>query len=157
MTYCRARLFSLIALLAGAATLSSCLENREASTAAVARTALLGLSDVDIRMCAGFPTRTAEIEAGQIWTYERTINRGGLSITVPSVEVGSIPALGGGSLSVAPGGYCNTQLRFSKGKVVDIAYAGDNDMPSQRNALCTTIVDECVDYAHKRHPVAQGR
>lgn len=157
MTSCRARLPSLIVQLAGAAMLSSCLENKEASTAAVARTALLGLSDVDIRMCAGFPSHTADIQSGQIWTYERTINRGGLSITVPSVEVGTFPALGGGSLSVAPGGYCNTQLRFDKGRVVDIAYAGDNDLPGGRNALCTTIIDECVEYARNRHPAAQGK
>jgi hypothetical protein len=151
MTVAR-RLPALLLLLAGAALTSSCLEEREAGAAAVARTALLGLSDIDIRMCAGFPSRTADIEQGQIWTYERNINRGGVSIALPTVDVGVFPALGGGSLSVAPGGYCNTQIRFSKGRVVDIAYAGDNDLPRRRNALCTSIIDECVDYVRRQHP-----
>ncbi|WP_353642370.1 hypothetical protein [Mesorhizobium sp. WSM2239] len=123
---------------------------------AVARTALLGLSDVDIRMCAGFPSRTVDIESGQIWTYERAINRGGLNVALPTVGVGAFPGLGG-SLNVAPGGYCNAQVRFTNGRVVDIAYAGDNDLPQRRNALCTTVVEECVAYARNPHPTVKGR
>jgi hypothetical protein len=147
MSFCHVRTPALILLFAGLAALFSCVE-REAATVAVARTALLGLTDVDIRMCAGFPSRTVDIESGQIWTYERAINRGGLNVALPTIGVGALPGLGG-SVNVAPGGYCNTQLRFAKDRVVDIAYAGDNDLPQRRNALCTTIVDECVAYARR--------
>jgi hypothetical protein len=113
-------------------------------------------TDVDIRMCAGFPSRTVDIESGQIWTYERAINRGGLNVALPTVGVGALPGLGA-SLNVAPGGYCNAQVRFTNGRVVDIVFAGDNDLPQRRNALCTTVVYECVAYARTPHPAVKGR
>jgi hypothetical protein len=155
MIFCHVRTLALMTLFAGVAALSSCAD-KEAATVAVARTALLGLSEVDIRMCAGFPSRTVDIESGQIWTYERSINRGGLSVALPTVGVGAFPELGG-SVNVAPGGYCNAQVRFANGRVVDIAYAGDNDLPRGRNALCTTVVDECVAYARTPHPAVKER
>jgi hypothetical protein len=155
MTFRPTRIAALMVLLAGiGVTSSSCVDGqqaRESTTVTTARTALLGLSDVDVRMCAGFPSRTVDIESGQIWTYERTVNRGGLNVTVPTIGLGALP-VPGGSVNVASGGYCNAQVRFAKGRVVDVAYAGDNDLPRRRNALCTTIVDECVTYARTPHP-----
>lgn len=133
---------------------SSCIDSRQAqesATVAAARASLLGLSEVDVRMCAGFPSRTVDIESGQIWTYERSVNRGGLNVVVPTLGIGALP-VPGGSVNVSSSGYCNAQVRFSKGRVVDVAYAGDNDLPRRRNALCTTIVDECVIYARTPHP-----
>jgi hypothetical protein len=144
----------ILALVASIGIASSCVESQQASesaTVATARKALLGLSEVDIRMCAGFPSRTVDIQSGQIWTYERTVNSGGLNVSVPTFGLGTVP-VPGGSVNVASGGYCNTQVRFTNGKVVEIAYAGDNDLPRRRNALCTSIVDECVIYARTPHP-----
>jgi hypothetical protein len=143
-----------MALVASIGAVSSCVESqpaRESTTVASARKTLVGMSEVDIRMCAGFPSRTVDIESGQIWTYERTVNRGGLNVSVPTFGLGTVP-VPGGSVNVASGGYCNTQVRFARGRVVEVAYAGDNDLPRRRNALCTSIVDECVLYARTPHP-----
>ncbi|RVB62560.1 hypothetical protein EN906_26480, partial [Mesorhizobium sp. M7A.F.Ca.CA.004.06.1.1] len=92
-------------------------------TAAAARKEMVGLSEADVRMCAGFPTATANAgRSGQIWTYKRIVQRGNLSIVVPTLAVGAIPAVGG-SVNVAPGGYCDTQIRMVDGRVAEVAYA----------------------------------
>ena len=157
MTSSRIRKLALLA--AGISTLSSCVIPDDTSrvakedvTAAAARKELVGLSEADIRMCAGFPSATADVgSSGQIWTYQRTVQRGNLSIAVPTMAVGAIPAVGG-SVNVAPGGYCNTQIRMVNGRVAEVAYAGDNNQPNSRDALCVSTVDACVAYARQhRH------
>ncbi|RUY87345.1 hypothetical protein EN974_32745, partial [Mesorhizobium sp. M7A.F.Ca.CA.001.12.2.1] len=85
---------------------------------------------------------------GQIWTYKRIVQRGNLSIVVPTLAVGAIPAVGG-SVNVAPGGYCDTQIRMVDGRVAEVAYAGDNNLPNRRDALCVSTVDACVTYARQ--------
>ncbi|CAN7206187.1 hypothetical protein [Mesorhizobium sp. LjRoot246] len=126
-------------------------------TVAAARKEMVGLSEADIRMCAGFPTATADAgRSGQIWTYKRIVQRGNLSVVVPTLAVGAIPAVGG-SVNVAPGGYCDTQIRMVDGRVAEVAYAGDNNLPNSRDALCVSTVDACVAYARQRsqRPVAR--
>ncbi|TGS40774.1 MULTISPECIES: hypothetical protein [unclassified Mesorhizobium] len=124
-------------------------------TAAAARKEMIGLSEADVRMCAGFPTATADAGgSGQIWTYKRVVQRGNLSIVVPTLSVGPVPALGG-SLNVAPGGYCDTQVRMVGGRVAEVAYAGDNNLPNRRDALCVSTVDACVAYARQHRPAAK--
>jgi len=94
MTSSRIRKLALLA--AGISTLSSCVIPDDTSrvakedvTAAAARKELVGLSEADIRMCAGFPSATADVgSSGQIWTYQRTVQRGNLSIAVPTMAMG---------------------------------------------------------------------
>jgi hypothetical protein len=118
-------------------------------TVAAARKEMVGLSEADVRMCAGFPTATADAgRSSQIWTYKRVVQRGNLSIVVPTLAVGAIPAVGG-SVNVAPGGYCDTQIRMVDGRVAEVAYAGDNNLPNRRDALCVSTVDACVAYARQ--------
>ncbi|TPJ60109.1 hypothetical protein [Mesorhizobium sp. B2-7-1] len=159
MTSSRIRKLALLA--AGIPILSSCVIPDDTSrlakedvTAAAARKELVGLSEADIRMCAGFPSATADVgSSGQIWTYQRTVQRGNLSIAVPTMAVGAIPAVGG-SVNVAPGGYCNTQIRMLDGHVAEVAYAGDNNLPNSRDALCVSTVDACVAYARQHRSSA---
>ena len=128
----------------------SSIAKAEAETAA-ARKEMVGLSEADVRMCAGFPSATADMgSSGQIWTYQRTVQRGNLSIAVPTMAVGAIPAVGG-SVNVAPGGYCNTQIRMVGGRVAEVAYAGDNNLPNNIDALCVSTVDACVAYVRQRN------
>lgn len=149
---------------AGISTLSSCVIPDDTSsiakvdaTTAAARKEMVGLSEADVRMCAGFPTATADTgPSGQIWTYQRTVQRGNLSIAVPTMAVGAIPAVGG-SVNVAPGGYCNTQIRMLNGHVAEVAYAGDNNLPNSRDALCVSTVDACVAYARQRKATPVSR
>ncbi|TPI24554.1 hypothetical protein FJW08_29480 [Mesorhizobium sp. B3-2-1] len=124
-------------------------------TAAAARKEMVGLSEADVRMCAGFPTATADVgRSGQIWTYKRVVQRGNLSVVVPALAVGAIPTVGG-SVNVAPGGYCDTQVRMVGGRVAEVAYAGDNNLPNRRDALCVSTVDACVTYAREHRPAAK--
>ncbi|SFO42889.1 hypothetical protein SAMN03159463_01866 [Mesorhizobium sp. NFR06] len=153
MTSSRIRKLALAA--SGIPILSSCVIPDDTSrvakedvTTAAARKEMVGLSEADIRMCAGFPTATADVgSSGQIW--QRTVQRGNLNIVVPTLAVGAVPAVGG-SVNVAPGGYCNTQIRMLNGHVAEVAYAGDNNLPNSRNALCASTVDACVAYARQR-------
>jgi len=111
---------------------------------------MIGLTEADLRMCAGFPTATADVgKAGQIWTYEHAAQRGNLNVAVPTVSVVAIP-VAGGSVNVASGGYCNTQVRIESGHVVEVAYAGDNNTTGHLDRLCVSTVDGCVEYA-RRH------
>ncbi|WP_376703333.1 hypothetical protein RQ479_29315 [Mesorhizobium sp. ISC25] len=159
MTSFHTRKLALLLLSASAAILSSCVmpddtssTAKEDATAAAARKEMVGLSEADVRMCAGFPTATADVgKSGQIWTYQRVVQRGNLNIVVPTVAIGPVPALGG-SVNVAPGGYCNTQIRMVDGHVAEVAYAGDNNLPNNRDALCVSTVDACVAYARQYHP-----
>jgi len=156
MTSSRIRKLALLA--AGIPILSSCVIPDDTSrvakqdaTTAAARKEMVGLSESDIRMCAGFPTATADVgSSGRIWTYQRTVQRGNLNIVVPTLAMGAVPAVGG-SVNVAPGGYCNTQIRMVNGHVAEVAYAGDNNLPNSRDALCVSTVDACVAYARQRN------
>jgi hypothetical protein len=159
MTSSRIRKLALPVFTAG--ILSSCVIPDDTSSLAkvdatteAARKEMVGLSEADVRMCAGFPTATADAGgSGQIWTYQRAVQRGNLSIVVPTLAMGAIPAVGG-SVNVAPGGYCNTQIRMVDGQVAEVAYAGDNNLPNSRDALCVSTVDACVAYARQRHQKA---
>ncbi|TJW07457.1 MAG: hypothetical protein E5W82_23575 [Mesorhizobium sp.] len=158
MTSSRIRKLALLVLSASSSILSSCVVPddtssvaKEDATAAAARKEMVGLSAADVRMCAGFPTATADAgRSGQIWTYQRTVQRGNLNVVIPTLAVGAIPAVGG-SVNVAPGGYCNTQIRMVDGHVAEVAYAGDNNLPNNRDGLCVSTVDACVEYARQRH------
>jgi hypothetical protein len=159
----RIRKLILLVLLASSSIVSSCVApddtskvTKEDATAAAARKEMVGLSEADVRMCAGFPTATADVGgSGQIWTYQRTVRRGNLNVVIPTLAVGAIPAVGG-SLNVDPGGYCNTQIRMVDGHVAEVAYAGDNNLPNHRDALCVSTVDACVAYARQRHQIRTG-
>lgn len=123
----------------------------EAPTVARARTALLGLDEADIRMCAGFPTQIADMgERGLIWSYQRATPRGNVSVSIPTVATGSLGA-GSGALGLPSSGSCSAQMRFSEGRVVQVEYSGDNNSPSRLNSLCASLVDSCVVYADQRN------
>jgi hypothetical protein len=123
---------------------------REDTTVARARVAMVGMSEADVRMCAGFPTLGVDISgAEKIWTYQRNYSRGTLNVGVTSVAVGSLPGLTGASGAGAEG-FCNTQVRFANGKVTQIDFAGDNNTLSHLNGLCVSTIDNCVVYAKRK-------
>lgn len=122
----------------------------EHATVAAARTEMVGLSHTQLRMCAGFPDATSpQGEDGEIWSYRSPTHRGHANLVLPATSVGMLPAVGG-AVNLSPGGYCHTQVRLHDGRVVEVEFSGDNNRPSSRNALCTTLVDSCVAYA-RRH------
>ena len=122
----------------------------EDSTVASARTEMVGLSETELRMCAGFPDATSDrgVE-GQIWSFRRSTQGGNTSLVLPATTLGVLPAVGGG-ISIAPSGNCNTQVRLVEGKVAEVEFSGDNNRPGGQNALCATMVDSCVAYARRK-------
>lgn len=122
---------------------------RENPTVAAARTELVGLSESEIRMCAGFPADTAPLPDGTIWAYKRDFPRGNLNLAAPITLFGTIPAVNS-SANVPSGGYCSTQFRMKDGRVTEVEFAGDNNTSGEINGLCVSTVDGCVAYA-RRH------
>lgn len=122
----------------------------EHSTVAAARTEMVGLTEAELRMCAGFPDETSDSgQEGQIWSFRRSAQRGNTNLVVPATTVGMLPAVGG-AINIAPSGYCHTQVRLVERKVAEVEFSGDNNRPSGRNALCATMVDSCVAYARRK-------
>ncbi|MCX5497028.1 hypothetical protein OSH11_20150 [Kaistia dalseonensis] len=109
----------------------------------------MGLSQADIRMCAGFPQRTSrESDGSEIWSYETAVSSGGVTVNAP-VLFGAAST----SVSMKPGGgNCRAQIRFVDGRAVRLTYAGDNDTSYGRNTVCAPIVAACVDYAREIAP-----
>jgi len=151
------RVLKLVIASASALLIASCAIPTDTSTTFgedttvhEARNRLVGLTEAQIRMCAGFPTAIADAgKAGKIWTYQDSnISRGSLNLSVPTIGIGSVPGVGGG-VNVAQRGSCSTQVRIVDGRVAEIGFAGDNNIPTSLNALCASMVDECVVYARQ--------
>ena len=135
-----ARAVALIGLLA--VTLCGCAA-QEARNAYLGRTQLVGLSQSDVRMCAGFPTGTAEDRRSEIWTYEHGGTTPG-GLTTPALPL--MMPWGPSSVGVATDGYCRVQLRFVKDRVAEVEYAGATDVGAARNAFCSPIIRTCLSY-----------
>jgi hypothetical protein len=139
--------------LAGACTIPADTSTvvREDKTVAAARSVMVGLSEADVRMCAGFPTMGTMIgDTEKIWTYQRIYPRGTLSVGASTVALGPTPGLTG-TTGMGTSGFCYTQIRFVDGHVTEIEFAGDNNTPTAVNGLCVSTIDRCVVYAKQRH------
>lgn len=136
----------IVAVAVLATALAGCAA-QQASVVSAAPAAVLGFDEIDMRMCAGFPTRTARYGNVEVWTYEHAAEQtGGVNLSLPTV----VPSLGGNVNLSGGTGYCHLQVKFVDGKVVELGYAGDNDVGPVQNALCAPIIKNCVGY----HPAA---
>jgi hypothetical protein len=121
----------------------------EDETVKSARKVMVGMSEADVRMCAGFPTYGASVTATEkIWTYQRSYARGGLNVGVSSLALGPVPGVTGAT-GTASEGFCNTQIRFVDGRVAQVEFAGDNNTTRRINGLCVSTFDACVVYGRK--------
>jgi hypothetical protein len=122
----------------------------EDKTVKTARKAMIGMSEAEVRMCAGFPTMGATVSnTEKIWTYQRSYSRGNLNVGVTSLAVGPMPGVTTAT-GMGAEGFCNTQVRFVNGHVAQIEFAGDNNTPTRINGLCVSTIDACVAYGAKR-------
>jgi hypothetical protein len=129
---------------------------REDKTVHTARKAMIGMSEADVRMCAGFPTSGAKIsDAEKIWTYQRSYSRGSVNVGMTSLAVGPMPGVTGAT-AVGAEGFCNTQVRFLNGRVAQVEFAGDNNTRMGINSLCVSTIDACVAYAEKGREIKQS-
>lgn len=122
----------------------------EAAPVSRARTAMIGMDETDVRMCAGFPSaRESEGVRGEIWTFKNATDQGNLNISLPRVATGPLQG-GAGAIGLSSSGTCNMQVRFEEERVVQIEFAGDNNSPNSINGLCVPMVDSCVAYADRK-------
>lgn len=132
----------LAVLGGGTLLLSGCVTANRAAVMQ-ARSHMIGLSQADVRMCAGFPQRTShEADNSDIWSYETTRNGNGLTVSAPIL-------FGAASSSVSmssAGSSCKMQVRFVDGKVTRVVYAGDNGTAEGPATVCAPIVAACASY-----------
>ena len=99
------------------------------NTVQQARTDLVGLDRNDIRMCAGFPTKSHSEGDLDIWSYEKA-SRPSAGVSIPV-----LPMTLGASMNVSGGGECRMQLMFRQGRVARIAYAGGGEPALRRQRV----------------------
>jgi hypothetical protein len=136
---------SAITLIAGLCCLGGCTW-RDAHTATIARSMLVGTSQADLDMCAGLPTKTDRVGLNtEIRSYEYKPNESqGLNVNVPAF----------GGLSFGSGGYCDASFMMVNGRVAAVRYAGDTDAgPGGHDAVCAPIISHCI----AEPPVSAGR
>ncbi|MYZ48164.1 hypothetical protein [Propylenella binzhouense] len=115
-----------------------------------ARTALVGLNENEMRLCAGFPSKRYEQNTLEIWSYEKT------TASSVGVSLPVLPTIVGASMNVNGGGDCRMQVVFQNGKVTRIGYSGANDSISGRYAFCAPMVAECVRFAREKAGGGKG-
>ncbi|WP_342362914.1 hypothetical protein [Terrarubrum flagellatum] len=125
--------------------LSSCAERHPYNTVEVAKTSMRGLSEQDVRMCAGFPSKTFDSGKTSVWSYEMEQRSGGVTLGAPVMF-----GIANTSLSLSSNGYCRVQFLFVDGKVDQVSYAGDSDTPRGKDTLCTPVVSGCVGYVQEK-------
>jgi hypothetical protein len=133
-------------------TLSGCAV-KEAETAKDARATLVGLTEKEMTLCAGFPAKAESVKGTTIWMYEHgATNPSGIPMPTVTLPVG-------GDVTAASNGYCRVQLRFARGKVAEVSYAGATEIWGVQDAVCAPFVRNCIDYraqvaklAHRQRP-----
>jgi len=133
---------------AAAAVLLPCLFTGCAATdgrqAEQGRSAVIGYTQDEMRMCAGFPNQTLTHDDAEIWSYKRqSTPSGGLTVSTP---LSVVPGFSQSANIGAPVGTCSMQVRFVHGKVVEVAYAGDTDVAGIRHAYCAPLISNCLSY-----------
>jgi hypothetical protein len=118
---------------------------REAELAEQGRSGLVGLSQSDIRMCAGFATKAEKDKTGDIWMYEH-----GTSSPDSMTPTVGFPLAATVQFNAPNAGYCRVQLRFVKDRVAAVEYAGETDMMGHRDAVCAQMIRTCVERYARR-------
>lgn len=122
---------------------------KEDKTVTASRSLMVGMTEAEVRMCAGFPTMGTMIgQTEKIWTYQRIYGRGTVSVGASTLALGPTPGLTG-TTGLGTPGFCYTQIRFVDGRVKEIEFAGDNNTATAINGLCVSTIDQCVVYAKR--------
>lgn len=143
------------AAVAGAIAVAGCAASVPINSVEVARKTLIGFSEEDMRLCAGFPDRSYDADGTTVWSYVFEQRTNGVTLGAPVLY-----GLASTSVSLSSAGNCKMQVRFRDGRVDRVAYAGDNDTAQGRDTVCTPIVDDCLSYAREHgvgHPPPRGK
>lgn len=103
-------------------------------TAQIAKTSLLGMSELDLEACLGLPDQKITKGKTTLFTYTATAGRT-LNLTVPIVN----------GIGMSFGGYCHATFRLEDGRVTDINYSGDTTTFEGEDSVCAPIVRSCVE------------
>ncbi len=115
------------------------------------RASVIGFTQKDMRMCAGFPTQTLTQGDTEYWSYKsQTAQAGGIAVSTPLTVV---PGLSQTSNLTAPSGNCSMQVRFEQGHVAEIAYSGDTDLAGIQHAYCAPVIKNCIGYTPAPAPI----
>jgi hypothetical protein len=102
---------------------------------------LVGMSELNLHLCAGFPTKTETVQGVVLETYETTAAQPNLSVALPSLG-----PISGGGFGVSGGGssYCRATFALVDGKITSVHYAGATEVLFGPLAKCAPIVEHCL-------------
>ncbi|WP_152527839.1 hypothetical protein [Lutibaculum baratangense] len=135
------RALAAIGCLVATGVVGGCAVPQRFSMVDDAKTMLLGLSEQDVTLCAGFPDQKQANEGSEIWSYRFKTTGNNLAVSTPVLY-----GIANTSMNYSSGGTCSVQFLFVDGRVSRIAYAGNNDTASGRDTLCEPVIDDCVRY-----------
>ena len=101
-----------------------------------ARTRLVGAAEPDVIACMGVPAEKQYISAQQSvmqWDYVQT----GTDIDV---------AFGIYALKLGRPGICHAAIRFDRGRVESVHYAGVDVNPTDPDSICGRLVHDCLHH-----------
>ncbi len=136
--------YSYLFLLVFLPLLANC-QTYDSHEARRAQDELVGLSQDELHLCAGLPTKSETRGTATYDTYEQAAaSNSGLAASLPLL----------GSISLAGSGYCHATFKVVNGKVTEVDYAGDTGDLLGHVANCSVLVDHCLDQEAeaKGHP-----
>lgn len=101
--------------------------------AELARSRLVGVSEVDLESCIGAPDQHTSFGRTDVLTYYAS--------STNSVNW-SIPVVGG--LGVNNGGYCHATFQVVNGRVTRVLYSGEKNALLAPDAFCAPIIRACL-------------
>jgi len=131
-----ARAVRLPSLFLPLLALSSCASMQ---TAEIAKTSLVGLSELELETCLGLPDQKLTKGKTTLFTYAASASRT-LSLSVPIVN----------GIGMSFGGYCRATFRLENGHVTEVNYSGDTSTYEGKDSVCAPIVHACVERYRRR-------
>jgi hypothetical protein len=129
---------ALPAVLVLAALLGGCASPLE-QVAERARTEMVGMSDAQLKACAGEPTATNREGAADIWSYFRETSRSATAIS----DVGYTPTRRG-ETSYDYYRYCEAVFLLQGGRVRSVEFRGRTATGREIMEPCGAIVERCI-------------
>jgi hypothetical protein len=118
--------YLLLFLLSGCAL-------EDSHVAKLARSRLVGLSEVALESCIGAPDQHTSFGRTDVLTYYAS-STNNINWTLPIV----------GGLGSNNGGYCHATFQVVDGQVVRVLYSGEKNAPLAADAFCAPIVRTCL-------------
>lgn len=104
-----------------------------------ARHELVGATEPDIISCMGVPAEKQLISTDQSvlqWDYAQTGTDFDLELGVYSLKLGRP-------------GICRTAMRFDRGTLKAVHYAGVDVSPTNPDSICGRLVKDCLDHRER--------